>query len=110
MIGTYAESAESICTIWVAADDSARSAATPRSSRYSPQPGIRAGELAGIRYDPRDPRRSDVDLWRREITVRSKGSRARVVRIGHEAARALDRTSASGPGTRRRGGRSYGWG
>jgi site-specific recombinase XerD len=53
--------------------------------------GIRAGELAGIRYDPDDPRRSDVDLWRREITVRGKGGRPRVVRIGHEAARALDR-------------------
>jgi len=53
--------------------------------------GIRAGELAGIRYDPHDPRRSDVDLWRREITVRGKGGRARVVRIGHEAARALHR-------------------
>ena len=52
--------------------------------------GIRAGELAGIRYDA-DPRRSDVDLWRREITVRGKGGRPRVVRIGHEAARALDR-------------------
>ena len=52
---------------------------------------IRAGELAGIRYDPDDPRRSDVDLWRREITVCGKGGRSRVVRIGHEAARALDR-------------------
>jgi integrase/recombinase XerD len=53
--------------------------------------GIRAGELAGIRYDPHDSRRSDAGLWRREITVRGKGGRARVVRIGHEAARALDR-------------------
>jgi site-specific recombinase XerD len=53
--------------------------------------GIRAGELAGIRYDPDDPRRSDLDLWQREITVRGKGGKARVVRIGHEAARALDR-------------------
>jgi len=53
--------------------------------------GIRAGELAGIRYDPLDPRRSDLDLWAREITVRGKGGTARVVRIGHEAARALDR-------------------
>ncbi|MDQ2875537.1 MAG: tyrosine-type recombinase/integrase [Actinomycetota bacterium] len=52
--------------------------------------GIRAGELAGIRYDT-DPRRSDVDLWRREITVRGKGGRTRVVRVGHEAARVLDR-------------------
>ena len=53
--------------------------------------GIRAGELAGIRYDPREPRRSDLDLCRREITVRGKSGRPRVVRIGHEAARALDR-------------------
>jgi integrase/recombinase XerD len=53
--------------------------------------GIRAGELAGIRYDPHDSRRSDVDLWRREVTVRGKGGRPRVVRIGHEAARVLDR-------------------
>jgi integrase len=42
--------------------------------------------------------------------VRGKGGRARVVRIGHEAARALDGTSGSGPGTRRGGGRSCGWG
>jgi integrase/recombinase XerD len=53
--------------------------------------GIRAGELAGIRYDPGDPRRSDLDLWAREITVRGKGGRARIVRIGHDTARALDR-------------------
>jgi site-specific recombinase XerD len=53
--------------------------------------GIRAAELAGIRYDPHDPRRSDLDLWSREITVRGKGGRPRVVRIGHEAARAMDR-------------------
>jgi hypothetical protein len=46
--------------------------------------------VAGIRYDPHDPRRSDVDLWRREITVRGKSGRPRVVRIGHEAARAVD--------------------
>jgi site-specific recombinase XerD len=53
--------------------------------------GIRAGELAGIRYDAGGPRRSDLDLLRREITVRGKGGRTRVVRIGHEPARALDR-------------------
>jgi site-specific recombinase XerD len=53
--------------------------------------GIRAGELAGIRYDADDPRHSDVELWRREITVRGKGGRPRVVRIGHQAARALGR-------------------
>ena len=35
--------------------------------------GIRLGELAGLRYDPGDPRHSDIDLWQREITVRGKG-------------------------------------
>lgn len=34
--------------------------------------GIRAGELAGIRYDPPDASRSDLDLQQREITVRGK--------------------------------------
>jgi integrase/recombinase XerD len=73
--------------------------------------GIRAGELAGIRYDSQDPRRSDVDLWAREVTVRGKGGKARVVRIGHEAARALGPVSAGAdPGTGRRGGASCGWG
>ncbi len=50
--------------------------------------GIRLAELAGLRYDPGDPRRSDIDLWQREITVRGKD---RIVRIGHQAARSLDR-------------------
>ena len=53
--------------------------------------GIRGSELAGIRYDPGDPRRSDVDLWNREIIVHGKGGKPRIVRIGYEAARALDR-------------------
>jgi site-specific recombinase XerD len=53
--------------------------------------GIRAGELAGIRYDPDDASRSDLDLQQREITVRGKGGRPRVVRNGHEAALAVDR-------------------
>ena len=39
--------------------------------------GIRLSELAGIRYDPDDPRRSDLDLWQREITVRGKGRKTR---------------------------------
>ena len=65
--------------------------ATSRNRPGTPRKGIRAGELAGIRYDPHEPRRSDLDLWRREITVRGKSGRPRVVRIGHEAARALDR-------------------
>ena len=53
--------------------------------------GMRLSELAGIRYDPGDPRRSDIDLWHREITVRGKGRKTRTVKIGHHAARALDR-------------------
>jgi site-specific recombinase XerD len=53
--------------------------------------GIRAAELAGVRYDPLDPHRSDLDLQSREITVHGKGGRTRIVRIGHDAARALDR-------------------
>jgi len=53
--------------------------------------GIRLSELAGIRCDPDDPLRSDVDLWRREITAGGKGGQARTVKIGHDAARSLDR-------------------
>ena len=53
--------------------------------------GIRLAELAAIRYDPDDTRRSDIDLWQREITVRGKAGKARIVRIGHQAALALDR-------------------
>ena len=53
--------------------------------------GMRLSELAGIRYDPDDPRHSDVDLWHREITVHGKGRTTRTVKISHDAARALDR-------------------
>jgi site-specific recombinase XerD len=53
--------------------------------------GIRLAELAALRYDPSDPRRSDIDLWQREITVRGKGGKDRIVRIGHQTARSLDR-------------------
>jgi integrase/recombinase XerD len=53
--------------------------------------GVRLSELAGLRYDPGDPRHSDIELWQREITVRGKGSKAWIVRIGHQAARSLDR-------------------
>jgi site-specific recombinase XerD len=53
--------------------------------------GIRLAELAGLRYDPGDQRRSDIDLRQREITVRGKGGKDRIVKIGHHAARSLDR-------------------
>ena len=46
--------------------------------------GIRLSELAALRC-------SDVDLWQREITVRGKGGRDRIVKIGHHTARSLDR-------------------
>ena len=50
--------------------------------------GIRLSELADLRC-------SDVDLWQREITVRGKGGKDRTVRIGHQAARSLDRYQRS---------------
>jgi site-specific recombinase XerD len=53
--------------------------------------GIRLAELAGIRYDPEDQRHSDVDVWQREITVRGKGGKTRIVKITYAAARTLDR-------------------
>ena len=53
--------------------------------------GIRLSELAGIRYAPDDPRRSDIDLWHREITVRGNGGKTRTVKISYDAACSLDR-------------------
>jgi integrase/recombinase XerD len=53
--------------------------------------GIRLSEMAGIRCDPDDPDRSDLDLQAREIKIRGKGGKERTVRIGHQAARAVDR-------------------
>jgi site-specific recombinase XerD len=53
--------------------------------------GIRLAELAGIRYHPGDPARSDLDLQGREIQIRGKGGKPRTVKIGHQAARSLDR-------------------
>jgi integrase/recombinase XerD len=46
--------------------------------------GIRLSELAGLRC-------GDVDLRQREITVCGKGGKDRIVKIGHQAARSLDR-------------------
>ena len=46
--------------------------------------GIRLSELAGLRC-------RDVDLWQRELTVRGKGGKDRIVKIGHQGARSLDR-------------------
>jgi integrase/recombinase XerD len=65
--------------------------------------GIRLSELAGIRYDSNDTERSDLDLWRRKIIVRGKNSKARVVKINYQTARAWPRLPArsvsSAPGS-----------
>jgi site-specific recombinase XerD len=53
--------------------------------------GIRLSELAGIRYHPGDPARSDLDLQAREIRIAGKAGKPRTVKIGHQAARSLDR-------------------
>jgi integrase/recombinase XerD len=53
--------------------------------------GIRVSELAALRYCRDGHGRGDVDLQAREITVRGKGGRDRIVKISHEAARRLDR-------------------
>jgi integrase len=53
--------------------------------------GIRLAEMAGIRWYPDDSGRGDVDLQRREIYIRGKRGKDRIVRIDHEAARRVDR-------------------
>jgi integrase/recombinase XerD len=53
--------------------------------------GIRLSELTGIRYDPGDPERCDLNLYGREIRVFGKGGKPRVVPISYDAARSLDR-------------------
>ena len=65
--------------------------------------GIRLSELAGIRHDPGDPRQGGLDVWQREITVRGKGGRPRIVKVGYETARVLDRY------LRARAGHPQGW-
>jgi hypothetical protein len=69
-----------------------------------PQPG----EGRTLNAVKADLRCSDVDLWQREITFRGKGSKDRIVRIGHHTARNWSGTSAPAPGTARPGGRSCG--
>jgi site-specific recombinase XerD len=72
--------------------------------------GIRRSELARIRYLPGDSARNDVNLPAREITVRGKGGKPRIVKISYDAARSLDRYLRARARTRRRRGRSCGWG
>jgi site-specific recombinase XerD len=70
--------------------------------------GIRLAEVAGILHSADDPRCSDIDLWQREITVHGKGGKDRIVKIGHHAARGLDRYIPPAPGMPRPGGPSCG--
>lgn len=53
--------------------------------------GIRLSEMAGIRYDPERPADSDIDLENRELRVDGKGRKQRIVKFGHDSARAVDR-------------------
>jgi integrase/recombinase XerD len=53
--------------------------------------GVRRSELAGIRYCPGDPVRSDLNFAVRGIGVRGKAGRERIVKISYEAARSVDR-------------------
>ena len=66
------------------------------------QPGRRVGQLVfgGQPFHPAvrpasattpTPRRSDIDLRQREVTVRGKGDKGRIVGIGPQAARSLGR-------------------
>ena len=72
--------------------------------------GIRLAELAGLRYDPGDPRRSDIDLWQREITVRGKGGKDPSSRSAPRQPAASTGTCGPAPGTPRPGGLSCGSG
>ena len=53
--------------------------------------GIRLTEMAGIRHHLDDLDHGDVDLLGREIYVRGKGGKDRIVRIDRETARRIDR-------------------
>jgi len=53
--------------------------------------GIRLSELAGIRHDRDNAARGDLRLLDREIRVRGKAGKERIVKVGFEAARSLDR-------------------
>jgi integrase len=72
--------------------------------------GIRLSELAGIRYDPVDAERSDLDLWQREITVRASTASSASLRSATRPPGLWTGTSGRVPGTPRPGGRSCGWG
>jgi site-specific recombinase XerD len=51
----------------------------------------RRAEVAGLRYDPEDDTRNDVDLDMAQLRVIGKGSRERIMPIGKKTVVALDR-------------------
>jgi site-specific recombinase XerD len=53
--------------------------------------GARRAEIAALRWTPDNPERNDVSLDERQLRVLGKGRRERLVVIGREAVRALDR-------------------
>jgi site-specific recombinase XerD len=53
--------------------------------------GARRAEIAALRWTPDDPETNDVSLDERQLRVLGKGRRERLVVIGREAVRALDR-------------------
>ena len=53
--------------------------------------GARRAEIAALRWTPDNPDANDVSLDERQLRVQGKGRRERLVVIGREAVRALDR-------------------
>jgi len=53
--------------------------------------GARRAEIAALRWTPDNPEANDVSLDERQLRVLGKGRRERIVVIGREAVRALDR-------------------
>ena len=53
--------------------------------------GARRAEIAALRWTPDNPEANDVSLDERQLRVQGKGRRERLVVIGREAVRALDR-------------------
>ena len=67
-----------------------------RAPRHRDHRGIQGDRHPAVRAGrdplrPGDPARNDLDLQAREIRIRGKGGTARTVKIGHQAARSLDR-------------------
>lgn len=53
--------------------------------------GARLAEVTGLRWNPEDDTKNDVDLERGQLRVLGKGRRERMIGIGRKAVRALDR-------------------